>query len=143
MTDSTTTVRNASAAPASRIAPGDDWVGDFFRDADLLKVDTLAAWFADPVEVRFGNAPPITGKAAAKEAFTQFFATLGGMRHCREELVVAGDSAAQMSVVTYIRPDRSEVSLPVASHLRRVGHRKIDRLWIFIDMAPLFATAAI
>jgi hypothetical protein len=47
-----------------------------------------------------------------------------------------------MSVVTYIRKDGSEVSMPVASHLRRVGDQQIDRLWIFIDMAPLFAAAA-
>jgi hypothetical protein len=55
--------------------------------------------------------------------------------------VSSGDMAVQMAVVTYIRRDGSEVSMPVASHLRRVGVQKIDRLWIFIDLAPLFDAA--
>jgi hypothetical protein len=91
--------------------------------------------------VRFGNAPAILGRAAAEQAFRQFYSSLSGMRHRREALVSSGDLAAQMAVVTYTRRDGSEVSMPVASHLRRVGGQKIDRLWIFIDLAPLFGTA--
>ena len=119
----------------------DDWTGAFFRDADTLVVETLISWFADTIEVRFGNAPPIHGRAAAEQAFRQFYSSLSGMRHRSEALVSSGDLAAQMAVVTYIRRDGSEVSMPVASHLRRVGDKKIDRLWIFIDLAPLFGGA--
>jgi hypothetical protein len=131
---------NSNADIAARTAD-DDWVSAFFRDADTLVVETLISWFADAIEVRFGNAPPINGRAAAEQAFRQFYTSLSGMRHRREELVTSGDLAAQMAVVTYIRRDGSEVSMPVASHLRRVGSRKIDRLWIFIDLAPLFGAA--
>ena len=118
----------------------DDWTGAFFRDADTLVVETLISWFAETIEVRFGNAPPIHGRTAAEQAFREFYSSLSGMRHRREVLVSSGDLAAQMAVVTYTRRDGSEVSMPVASHLRRVGGQKIDRLWIFIDLAPLFGT---
>jgi hypothetical protein len=128
------TVDEARAAAA-------DWTAAFFRDADTLVVETLISWFAETVEVRFGNGAPIHGIAAAEQAFRQFYSSLSGMRHRREALVSSGDLAAQMAVVTYIRKDGSEVSMPVASHLRRVGDRKIDRLWIFIDLAPLFGAA--
>jgi ketosteroid isomerase-like protein len=128
------TVDEARAAAA-------DWTAAFFRDADTLVVETLISWFAETVEVRFGNGAPIHGRAAAEQAFRQFYGSLSGMRHRREVLVSSGDLAAQMAVVTYIRQDGSEVSMPVASHLRRVGDRKIDRLWIFIDLAPLFGAA--
>ena len=128
------TVDEARAAAA-------DWTAAFFRDADTLVVETLISWFAETVEVRFGNGDPIHGMAAAEQAFRQFYSSLSGMRHRREALVSSGDLAAQMAVVTYIRKDGSEVSMPVASHLRRVGDRKIDRLWIFIDLAPLFGAA--
>ena len=104
-------------------------------------VEKLIAWFADTIEVRFGNAPPIHGRTAAEQAFREFFSSLSGMRHRREVLVSSADLAAQMAVVTYTRRDGSEVSMPVASHLRRVGGQKIDRLWIFIDLAPLFGAA--
>ena len=131
---------NSNTNIAARTAD-DDWASAFFRDADTLVVETLISWFADTIEVRFGNAPPIHGKAAAEQAFRQFYTSLSGMRHRREVLVSSGDLVAQMAVVTYTRKDGSEVSMPVASHLRRVSGRKIDRLWIFIDMAPLFGAA--
>ena len=130
------------AANARMTNPDQDWVAEFFADADRHRVPALVAWFADDIEVRFGNAPAIVGKAAATEAFEQFYSSISGMRHAAEVLVVDGSSAAQFAVVTYTRPDGSAVSLPVASHLRRAGERLLDRLWIFIDMAPLFAGAA-
>ena len=119
-------------------AADDHWTHAFFRDADTLVVEKLMSWFAETIEVRFGNAPPIHGTTAAEQAFRQFYGSLSGMRHRREALVSSGGLAAQMAVVTYIRRDGREVSMPVASHLRRVGAHKIDRLWIFIDLAPLF-----
>jgi ketosteroid isomerase-like protein len=134
------------ATVATSIAPtvaieGDDWAADFFRSADSFDIEQLAGWFADDVEVRFGNQPAITGKAAAREAFAGFWSSIGGMRHTRESVVSLGDMAAQASIVTYTRHDGSDVSMPVSSHLRRVAPGKIDRLWIFIDMAPLFEVA--
>lgn len=116
-----------------------DWVGDFFKDADSLRLERLVAWFSDDIEVRFANQPSIRGRDAAEAAFRDFWALINGMGHRREELVLAGDLAAQMSIVTYRRKQGGEVSLPVASHLRRTVEGRIDRLWIFIDLAPLFA----
>lgn len=135
------------ASEAVSVAPtvainGDDWAADFFRSADSFEIEQLASWFDDNVEVRFGNQPAIRGRGPAREAFAGFWSSIGGMRHSREALVSLGNMAAQMSIVTYTRHDGSEVSMPVASHLRQSGPGKIDRLWIFIDMAPLFAAAA-
>jgi ketosteroid isomerase-like protein len=134
------------ASAATGIAPtvaidGDDWAADFFRSADSFDIEQLTGWFADDIEVRFGNQPAISGKADARAAFEGFWSSIGGMRHSRESLVSLGDMAAQASIVTYTRHDGSDVSMPVSSHLRRAGPGKIDRLWIFIDMAPLFEAA--
>jgi ketosteroid isomerase-like protein len=134
------------ATEPTTIAPtvaieGDDWAADFFRSADSFDIEQLVGWFADDIEVRFGNQPAITGKAAAREAFAGFWSTIAGMRHTRESVVALGDMAAQASIVTYTRHDGSEAAMPVSSHLHRAGRGKIDRLWIFIDMAPLFEVA--
>ena len=120
----------------------DDWAADFFRDADSFQLPRLVSWFSDDIEVRFGNQPALHGKAAAEEAFRGFWSGIAGMRHSREQLVADGDLAAQFSLVTYVRHDGSDVTMPVASQLRRIGPGKIDRLWIVIDMAPLFEGAA-
>jgi ketosteroid isomerase-like protein len=116
-----------------------DWPGAFFADADKLDLARLMPWFADDVELRFGNAPAIHGRTGAEQAFTGFWSTLSGMSHAREELVITGDTAFQGSVVTYTRADGHVAAMPVASHLRRTAAGTLDRLWIYIDLAPLFA----
>lgn len=120
---------------------GDDWPARFFEDADSLQLDRLGAWFADDVDIRLANMPPITGRAAGEEAFRQFWSSLIGMSHRREIVVVDGDDAVQGSQVTYTRPDGSAATMPVASHLRRNAAGQLLRLWIYIDLAPLFAPA--
>ena len=49
----------------------DDWAADFFRDADSFDLPTLVAWFADDVEVRFGNGPPVVGISLTIRMFVQ------------------------------------------------------------------------
>ncbi len=120
---------------------GEDWPAQFFRDVDVFDIDVLAAWLADDVEVRFGNTPPIHGKAAAVQAFAGFWGTIAGMRHARETVVRLDNLATQQSVVTYTTLDGRDVSMPVASHMRRTDSGQLDRLWIYIDMAPLFGVA--
>lgn len=119
-----------------------DWVAAFFRDADTVEIDKLAAWFADDIELRFANNPAIRDKATAVEVMSQFYGSIAGMSHAVEALVGEGDTAAQQSIVTYTRRDGGVVPLPVSSYLRRNAAGKLDRLWIYIDIAPLWAEAA-
>lgn len=116
------------------------WTAEFFRDADTLDMDQLAPWFADDVQVRFGNAPPANGKAEAVAGLQRFWTMITKMRHIPALLLGDDDNVVQLATVTYTDLGGREVSLPVASHLRRSGDRRIDRLWVYIDLAPLFAT---
>ncbi len=115
------------------------WVTDFFRDADKLDLPVLMSWFADDIDLRIANMPPVLGRAEAKQTFADFWSQLSGMSHQRVELIVRGNDAAQMAIVTYTRKDGKTVSLPVASHIRRNDDGKFTRLWIYIDIGPLFA----
>lgn len=130
----------AKAVEASAGVVVSDWPAEFFRDADSLVLDRLVGWFADDVDVRFANAPSIIGKANAAQAFKEFWSTIKGMSHRRETVIIGDEEAAQGSIVTYTRADGLVVSMPVSSHLRRNALGKLTRLWIYIDMAPLFAT---
>jgi ketosteroid isomerase-like protein len=122
-------------------AAGNDWPARFLKEADTLDIDRLTACFADDIEVRFGNADAIHGKPAARAAFVGFWSTIRGMRHQPETVVRADDLASQQSIVTYTTLDGRDISVPVASHLRRTPEGLLNRLWIFIDLAPLFAPA--
>jgi len=130
----------ADALSATGPATGvEDWAAAFFRDADMLHLPTLMNWFADDIDLRLANMPPIIGREGAEAAFSQFWATLNGMSHKREQLVSEGDCVFQGSIVTYTRLDGNKVSMPVASHLRLTAGGRLNRLWIYIDLAPLFA----
>lgn len=124
------------AGPASGL---EDWAAAFFRDADMLHLPTLMNWFADDIDLRLADMPPIIGREGAEAAFSQFWSTLNGMSHKREQLVSEGYCVFQGSIVTYTRLDGNKVSMPVASHLRLTAGGRLDRLWIYIDLAPLFA----
>ena len=117
----------------------DDWAAAFLRDADRLDLPLLMNWFGPQIDLRLANVPPIVGREAVEAIFADFWSGLTGMRHVREILVVDGDTAFQGSKVTYTRPDGKEVTMPVASHLRRDAAGTLDRLWIYIDMGPLYA----
>ena len=122
--------------PANRES---DWPAAFLRDADQLNLPLLMNWFGEAIDLRIANMPPVLGRPAVEEAFRQFWASLKGMNHRREEVMVEGDRAIQLSIVTYTRLDGKEVPLPVTSHLRKRAEGRLDRLWIYIDLAPLFA----
>jgi ketosteroid isomerase-like protein len=135
------TMAMTQTAPDSEADAG-DWVADFFRAADLVQIDRLADWFADDIELRFANNPPITDKTTAVAVMGGFYQSIAGMKHSRETIVRDGDTAAQQAIVTYTRHDGRDVPLPVGSYLRRNSAGVLDKLWIYIDIAPLYAELA-
>lgn len=74
----------------------------------------------------------------AEEAFRGFWSTIIEMRHSRLSLLFDGDMARQFRQVTYKCPNGGDLTLPVASHLRQADEFRNERLWIAIDIAPLF-----
>ena len=58
-------------------------------------------------------------------------------------LVGEDDTIAQQAVVTYTRHDGRDVPLPVSSYMHRNAAGKVDKLWIYIDIGPLYAEAAV
>ena len=116
-----------------------EWVSAFFRDVDSFQLDKLAAWFADDINLRFANNPIINDKQTAVDALGGFYSTIAGLRHKSEALIGSGDEVVQQSIVTYTRKDGRLVSMPVSSYLRRNRAGKLSRLWICIDINPLYA----
>jgi SnoaL-like domain len=119
-----------------------DWVSGFFRDVDAFQIEKLDAWFADDIDLRFANNPTIKDKKTALQALGGFYGTIAGLQHKAEALVGSGDEVAQQAIVTYTRKDGRRVPLPVSSYLRRNAQGKLNRLWIYIDINPLYAEIA-
>ena len=120
---------------------GVQWVDDFFRDADLVDIDRLAAWFADDIDLRFANNPPIQDKPTAVHVMGEFYKSIAAMSHAPVAATGEGDTVTQVAVVTYTRHDGRAFPFPVASYMHRNAAGKLDKLWIYIDVSPMYADA--
>lgn len=111
---------------------------ELFADIDSMEPGRFAAHLAPDVTMRFGNADPIHGREAVRDAWASFCQTVDGVRHDRLAQWTVDDTTIVEANVTYTRRDRHEVTVPVATIYRERGGEIADYR-IFIDLAPLLA----
>jgi ketosteroid isomerase-like protein len=109
-----------------------------FADIDSMEPERFAAHLAEDVTMRFGNAEPIHGREAVRDAWAAFCADLAGVRHDVIATWTIDDATIVEATVTYTRQDGSQVPVPVVTIYRERG-AEINDYRIFIDLAPLFA----
>lgn len=117
-----------------------DWLEDYYADVDAMRLDAFVERHTDDAVVTFGNNPPSVGKEEIRTSIGGFWSTIAGLRHEIQHRYDAGDRTMIQAICHYTRQDGSHVPIPVASALsRRDG--KVASLTVYIDLAPLFASA--
>jgi ketosteroid isomerase-like protein len=109
-----------------------------FDDIDSMDPDRFAAHLADDVIMRFGNAEPVRGRDAVRDAWAGFCEGIDGVSHSVVEQWASGSGNVVEAQVTYTRKDGGTVTVPVAT-IYRERDGEIADYRIFIDLAPLFA----
>ena len=109
-----------------------------FADIDSMEPERFAAHLAEGVTMRFGNADPIRGRDAVREAWAKFCQDLKGVKHELVEQWAFDSTTIVEAQVTYTRIDDSEVTVPVVT-IYRERDGEINDYRIYIDLAPLFA----
>jgi len=113
-------------------------VTSIFADIDSFDPDKFVAHLTPDVKFRFGNADPVTGRAAVKEAVAGFFSTIDGLTHHILNSWDFGDTTIVQIDVEYLRKDGKSVTTPNADILEFDGDLICD--WqIYIDVAPVYA----
>jgi ketosteroid isomerase-like protein len=113
------------------------WLRSLFGTIDAADATGFCAYLTEDAVFRFGNAPPVHGRAAIERAVRHFFAGIQRSRHQLGRVWSTADAVALEGVVTYTRPDGSEVTLPFADTLV-LRADKIAEYSIYIDIAPLY-----
>jgi hypothetical protein len=109
-----------------------------FADIDSFDPDKFVTHLTPDARFRFGNAEPVTGRAAIRDAVAGFFATIGGLTHHIRSTWQDGDVAIAQIDVEYRRHDGTTVLIPNADILTYDGD--LVRDWqIYIDIAPVYA----
>jgi ketosteroid isomerase-like protein len=112
-------------------------VAAIFADIDAFDPDKFVAHLTPDVTFRFGNADPVKGRAAVKEAVTGFFSTIDGLTHHILNVYEAGETSIAKIDVEYLRKDGKSVTVPNADILVFDGDLVSD--WqIYIDVTPVF-----
>jgi ketosteroid isomerase-like protein len=113
-------------------------VASIFADIDAFDPDKFVAHLTPDARFRFGNADPVTGRAAVREAVAGFFSTIDGLTHHILNSWDSGDTTIVQIDVEYKRKDGKTVTTPNADIL--VFDGGLVRDWqIYIDVAPVFA----
>ena len=109
-----------------------------FADIDSMEPDRFAAHLTQDVTMRFGNAEPIHGRDAVRDAWASFCRDLAGVKHELVEQWTLEQATIVEAKVTYTRQDDSQVTVPVVT-IYRERDGEIADYRIYIDLAPLFA----
>jgi ketosteroid isomerase-like protein len=113
-------------------------VAQVFADIDSFNPDSFVTHLTPDVVFRFGNADPVIGRDAVREAVTGFFSTIDGLTHHIRNVWEFGDTAIVQIDVEYARKDGKTVTVPNADILTYDGD--LVRDWrIYIDVAPVYA----
>lgn len=114
---------------------------DTMAAIDAMDADGFLAGLSTDVVLTFGNAPAATGHDQVREACTQLWSTISGVRHRVQDLWnPEPDVTVAYIEVDYTRLDGIVVTVPCVDILRWTGDVVSD--WrIVIDIAPVFAPA--
>jgi ketosteroid isomerase-like protein len=108
-------------------------------DVDRMDADAWAAYLAPDAVMRFGNADPVHGREACRDALAAFFGQIGGLRHEVIDRWQDGRATITEIRVTYTRKDGRDVTVPAVTIFRTGDADLIVDYRIFVDQSPLFA----
>jgi ketosteroid isomerase-like protein len=114
---------------------------NMFADIDRMDAAAWAAYLAPDAVMRFGNAEPVHGREACRDALAGFYDLIHGLRHQIAEQWEHGSTTIVEAVVTYTRSDDRRVDVPVVTIYRTNPEDLIADYRVYIDLAPVFAEA--
>ena len=124
-----------TTAPSGR----DSLLSDMFAALDRGDVPAYLEFLSADASLRFGNNPPVIGRAAIKDSLDTFYTTFQRVRHDHITTWSGPDGAAVEADVTYLRLDGSEAHVHAVTICRFGDHDLVNDYRIFVDLASLLA----
>ena len=113
------------------------WVKEQFHTIDETRdAQQYARLFAPEAQIRFGSAPPVTGRDNFIAPIQQYFALYARTKHEPKGSWQSGDTVFVEGDITYTLRDGSTFTFPFLNKYERQGDA-IQRLDIFVDLSPM------
>ena len=112
---------------------------DLFTGIDARDARQFADHFTEDGIFRFGNLPPVNGRAAIHDFIDAFFASIGGISHQFDDCwSVEPTRAVCAGEVTYVRLDGSKLTVPWAT-VSSFRDGLLAEYLAYVDASQLYA----
>ena len=114
-----------------------------FLAGESMNVDNFVKFFTDDATYQFSNNPTVYGPEGIKSSSVDFLKKVEGIHHHLMNIWEVGDNEMVVDMeVTYIRHDGKVFTLPCCDIIRLKGN-KVQELYIYMDISPVFTTPEI
>jgi limonene-1,2-epoxide hydrolase len=103
-----------------------------------MDADEFAQFITEDGTFVFGNAEPVSGRTAVRDAVDGFYRSIRGLHHQVAQTWEGDGTVVAEGRVTYTRHDAGTVTLPFVNVFRLDGELVRDYR-IYIDITPLYA----
>ncbi len=114
------------------------WLENIGRIIDSMDPDAFANLMTPEGSFRFGNMPPVIGRAAIAETVRNFWSMIKGSEHEVVNFWEGNGTVVWQGAVLYTRKDDRKVPVNFCNVFYMDGELIKDYL-IYIDNGPLFA----
>jgi len=111
-------------------------LNQLFAAIDRKDADGFVSFLTKDACFRFANAPVIRNKEDIRNAVSQFFSNIKGLRHHIHGVWEQNNIMICEGEVTYIRLNGSDLTLPFVDIIRMEGDLIADYR-IYMDISPL------
>jgi len=113
-------------------------VDRLFKSIDQMDADEFSSFLTEDGVFTFGNAEPVRGRQAVRDAVAGFFSSIAGLHHHDATTWDADEVVVTEGRSTYTRHDGGVVEVPFVNVYRMEGDLIRDYR-IYIDISPVYA----
>ncbi len=109
-----------------------------YEAIDEKNIAAFCNFLSADATFRFGNSDPVSGKENIRQYVAGFFESIKGLSHDINDTWDVPGGKICHGIVTYIRKDSSELSVPFSTILK-TGDAGINEYLIFADISQLYS----
>lgn len=113
------------------------WLTQLFATIDDKNVGKFSAFLSEDCIFRFGNLPEVHGLKDTRKFVADFLDSIYALKHDISDIWIVPDGAFCHGTVSYIRHDKSILSVPFST-IFKIENDKIYEYLIFADTSGLY-----
>lgn len=129
--------RTNGSQGSGQAGPAEQWVRRLVDRVDARDTSGWLEYLSEDARFRFGNAPPVVGRRAIREAVEAFFSGLSAIEHDIIEVWMSPGAVIFRGKAGYTRADGSTLTIPFANFLKLDEHGLIREYLIYADTSGL------